>query len=33
MSLMRLGYIELGLELISLEENHSRPPKKPSMEE
>jgi hypothetical protein len=32
-SLTRSKYINLGLELVSLEENHSRTPKKPSMEE
>jgi hypothetical protein len=29
----RSGYRELGLELVSLEENHSHPPKKPPMVE
>jgi hypothetical protein len=33
MSPTRSGYRELGLELVSLEENHSRTPKKPSMVE
>jgi hypothetical protein len=31
MSPMRSEYIKLGLELVSLEENHSHMPKKPSM--
>ena len=31
MSLTRSKYIKLGLELVSLEENHSRMPKKPLM--
>jgi hypothetical protein len=31
MSSTRSGYKELGLELVSLEENFSRTPKKPSM--
>jgi hypothetical protein len=31
--LTRSGYRELGLELVSLEENHSRHPKWPPMEE
>jgi hypothetical protein len=31
MSLMRSEYINLGLELVSLEDNRSRTPKKPSM--
>jgi hypothetical protein len=31
MSLTRSEYIKLGLELVSLEENFSRMPKKPSM--
>jgi hypothetical protein len=30
---MRLGYRELGLELISLRDNHSHQPKKPPMVE
>jgi hypothetical protein len=30
---MRSGYRELGLELVSLEENHSRQPKQPPMVE
>jgi hypothetical protein len=33
MSPMRSEYSKLGLELVSLEENHSLTPKKPSMEE
>jgi hypothetical protein len=33
MSLTRSGYRELGLELVSLEENHSHQPKKPPMVE
>jgi hypothetical protein len=33
MSLMRYEYKNLGLELVSLEENHSCKPKKPSMVE
>jgi hypothetical protein len=33
MSSTRSEYIKLGLELVSLEENRSRMPKKPSMEE
>ena len=33
MSLMRSKYRNLGLELVSLEENFSHTPKKPSMEE
>jgi hypothetical protein len=32
MSSTRLGYRELGLELVSLEDNFSCTPKKPSME-
>jgi hypothetical protein len=31
MSPMRSEYSQLGLEFVSLEENHSRTPKKPSM--
>jgi hypothetical protein len=30
---MRSGYRELGLELVSLEDNRSRPPKQPPMVE
>jgi hypothetical protein len=33
MSLMRSEYIKLGFELVSLEDNRSRFPKKPSMAE
>jgi hypothetical protein len=33
MSPMRSEYRKLGLELVSLEENHSHTPKKPSMAE
>jgi hypothetical protein len=33
MSPTRSEYSKLGLELVSLEENYSRTPKKPSMEE
>jgi hypothetical protein len=33
MSPTRSGYRELGLELVSLEENHSRQPKQPPMVE
>jgi hypothetical protein len=33
MSPTRLGYRELGLKLVSLEENHSHMPKRPSMME
>jgi hypothetical protein len=33
MSLMRLGYRELGLELVSLKENHSFSPNQPPMVE
>jgi hypothetical protein len=33
MSPTRSEYRKLGLELVSLEENHSRTPKKPSMAE
>jgi hypothetical protein len=33
MSLMRSEYSKLGLELVSLEENFSHTPKKPSMVE
>jgi hypothetical protein len=33
MSPMRSEYRKLGLDLVSLEENHSRMPKKPSMVE
>jgi hypothetical protein len=33
MSPMRSKYIKLGFELVSLEGNHSRTSKKPSMEE
>jgi hypothetical protein len=33
MSLTRSKYSKLGLELVSLEDNHSRTPKKPSMAE
>jgi hypothetical protein len=33
MSLTRSEYSKLGLELVSLEENHSHMPKKPSMAE
>jgi hypothetical protein len=33
MSMMRSEYINLGLKLVSLEENHSHMPKKPSMAE
>ena len=33
MSPTRSEYSKLGLELVSLEENHSRTPKKPSMAE
>ena len=32
MSPTRSEYSKLGLELVSLEDNHSRTPKKPSME-
>ena len=32
MSLTRFEYIKLGLDLVSLENNHSRTHKKPSME-
>ena len=31
MSSMRFEYSQLGLEIVSLEENHSRMPKKPSV--
>jgi hypothetical protein len=30
---MSYGYINLGIDLVSLEDNHSHTPKKPSMEE
>jgi hypothetical protein len=33
MSLMRYKYSKLGLKLVSLEENYSHTPKKPSMAE
>jgi hypothetical protein len=33
MSLTKSEYRKLGLELVSLEENHSHTPKKPSMAE
>jgi hypothetical protein len=33
MSMTRSEYRNLGLELVSLEDNHSLTPKKPSMEE
>ena len=33
MSPMRFEYSKLGLELVSLEENHSHTPKKPSITE
>jgi hypothetical protein len=33
MSLTRSGYKELGLELVSLEDNRARPPKQPPMAE
>ena len=33
MSLMRLGYTELGLELFSFGKDHSHRPKRPPMEE
>jgi hypothetical protein len=33
MSPTRSGYRELGLELVSLEDNHSRQPKRPPMVE
>jgi hypothetical protein len=32
MSPMRYEYSQLGIDLVSLEDNHSRMPKKPSME-